>query len=458
MIIQFFEWFLLGSIIGGFISWLYLKRKLKITETEIINAKEGLGRVTHDCETFQTQLTECEEITETNKQRIKDLESEITDKRVAIAELETRRGEQQKHFEEKLKFLNETRSELTNEFSVLANKILEENGKVFTIQNRENIDMVLSPLREQIGEFKKRVEDVHLQQETSRAALVNEIGNLKSLGLKISTDATNLTQALKGDNKAQGNWGELVLEKVLEQSGLERGREFETQFQTIDANGERYIPDAIVRLPMEKDVVIDAKASLLAFEKYCSSENALEQEIALDTHTQSIKLHIKTLSEKRYENLQEIRSLDLVIMFIPIESAFIAAIKHDPNIVSFAFSKNIILCCPSLLLVVLKTIAWSWRTENQNRNVMEIARKAGDLYDKFCGFLSTLEDIGNNIRKSNDSYENAIKILSTGKGNLIRRAQELKVLGVNGKKEIPDKFLNMTDSVLEQARIEGEIL
>jgi DNA recombination protein RmuC len=393
----------------------------------------------------------------TKTQEIHQLEKDSMDKQVTIAGLEVRLSEGHRHMEEKLALLNAARDQIKNEFSVLASNILEEKGKSFSTQNRENMEAVLSPLREQIGEFKKRIEDIHLQQETGRAALNSHIDNLQRVNLQISQEANNLADALKGNNKTQGNWGELVLERVLEMSGLERGREYETQFETHDDNGDRFIPDVIVRLPQSKDVVLDSKVSLTAWELYCSADTEEQRAEALKNHIQSIRRHIQNLSEKRYDQLPEIHSLDHVLLFVPIEAAYITAIKQDNGLFAEAFKQKIVLVCPSTLLVTLKVISFTWRLHHQTENVFEISRKAGSMVDKLYGFVETLQEIGEAIHKSSERYDSAIKVLSTGKGNLIKRAEELQALGVKGKKDIP-KGLLPEDPDGQAAVIEGEAL
>ena len=391
-----------------------------------------------------------------NNQLVLELRSQKESYQLSLAEAEVRLTEERRHMEEKLTLLSNTKEQIRNDFSVLAAQLLEEKAKTFSQHNKESLETLLVPLREQIGEFKRRIEDVHLQQETGRAALVNEIKNLSKMSIEVSQNANNLADALKGDNKATGTWGEMVLERVLEVSGLCRGREYETQFQTHDSEGNRAIPDAVVRLPHTKYVVVDSKVSLAAYERYCASTTPEEQEEALKLHVQSIRQHIKNLSDKKYDELPEIRSLDYTIMFIAIEGAFAAALKAEPNLFAEAFSKNIILCSPSSLLAVLKTIAYTWKIEHQTKNVQDIAKKAGDLYDKFCGFLATLEQIGLAIQKAGEQYDNALKTLSTGKGSIIKRAEQLRTLGANGKKQIPRELLEQADAIEEPLVDEGD--
>jgi DNA recombination protein RmuC len=361
------------------------------------------------------------------------------------AEMENKVRDQQKGFEEKMVLVNENKELLKVEFKNLANQIMEEKSKSFTLQNKESIGIILNPLREQLGEFKRKVEDVYVKESEGRAALVNEIANLKSLNMQISDDAVNLTKALKGDAKTQGDWGQVVLERVFELSGLERGREYEIQVHTHDSEGNRFFPDAIVRLPASRDVIVDSKVSLVAYEQYCSAESDAERAIALKNHVLSIRKHISELAEKAYNKLEEVASPDYVLLFMPIESAYVIAIKHEPSLFEEAFNKNIVIVCPTTLLSTLKTIEYTWRIEKQQQNSKTIAQKAGDLLDKFCSFLSTFVEMGESIKKAQEKHDQALKYLSYGKGNLIKKAEELKALGVSGKKEIPQKLLDQGD-------------
>jgi DNA recombination protein RmuC len=359
--------------------------------------------------------------------------------------MENKVKDQQKGFEEKMILVNENKELLKAEFKNLANQIMEEKSKSFTLQNKESIGIILNPLLEQLGEFKRKGEDVYVKESEGRAALVNEIANLKSLNIQISDDAVNLTKALKGDAKTQGDWGQVVLERVFELSGLEKRREYEIQVHTHDSEGNRFFPDAIVRLPASRDVIVDSKVSLVAYEQYCSAESDAERAIALKNHVLSIRKHISELAEKAYNKLEEVASPDYVLLFMPIESAYVIAIKHEPSLFEEAFNKNIVIVCPTTLLSTLKTIEYTWRIEKQQQNSKTIAQKAGDLLDKFCSFLSTFVEMGESIKKAQEKHDQALKYLSYGKGNLIKKAEELKALGVSGKKEIPQKLLDQGD-------------
>ena len=355
-----------------------------------------------------------------------------------LSELETRLEEERRSAGEKLALLQEARDQLKMEFQNVANKIFEDKSLKFTEQNRENIEGVLKPMREQLLDFKKKVEDVYDKESKDRISLLNEIIHLKTLNERISEDALNLTNALKGQSKTRGSWGEMILERVLEESGLQRGREYEVQTMYASDEGHRRHPDVIVHLPEGKDIVIDSKVSLTAYEKYCSADTEEKRDKRLKEHIISVRTHIKTLSEKRYEELEGIRTLDFVLMFLPIEGAFWTAIESEQGLFNEAFDRNIMLVSPSTLLATLRIINNIWRYEDQNKNALIIAKKAGDLHDKFVGFVEALDDVGQKIDKARESYLTARNRLSEGKGNLVRRSVELRQLGVKAQKELPE--------------------
>jgi DNA recombination protein RmuC len=354
-----------------------------------------------------------------------------------VSELETRLEDER----EKLALLQEAREQLKMEFQNVANKIFEDKSQKFTEQNRENIEGVLKPMREQLLDFKKKVEDVYDKESKDRVSLLNEIIHLKTLNERISEDAVNLTNALKGQSKTRGSWGEMILERVLEESGLQKGREYEVQTMYASEEGQRRHPDVIVHLPEGKDIVIDSKVSLTAYEKYCTAGTEETRDKRLKEHIISIRTHIKSLSEKRYEDLEGIRTLDFVLMFLPIEGAFWTAIESEQGLFNEAFDKNIMLVSPSTLLATLRIINNIWRYEDQNKNALIIAKKAGDLYDKFVGFIEALDDVGQKIDKARESYQTARNRLTDGRGNLIKRSEELRQLGVKAQKELPAELV-----------------
>ena len=308
--------------------------------------------------------------------QIEALNQQVARCQAEMAELRTIVEEERKQAEEKIALLNSARHQLKAEFQNLAQKIFEEKSLKFTDQNRANMDQIISPLREQLGDFKKRVEDVYDKETRDRTALHAEIMHLKELNQRISKEALNLTRALKGDSKARGNWGEVVLERVLEASGLHKGREYDVQVSLTDERGRRFQPDVIVRLPEGKEVIVDAKVSLTAYERYYSAEDDDQKAAALNDHVDALRTHVRSLAAKRYENLEGIQSLDFVLMFVPIEAAFLAAAEKDRDLFSEAFEKNIMVVSPATLLVTLRTIQNIWRYEYQNRYAIEIAKKS----------------------------------------------------------------------------------
>ena len=357
-----------------------------------------------------------------------------------LSELSTQLDAERRQAQEKIALLNDARERLTVEFKVLAERILEEKGKTFADHNKAQMDGLIGPLREQLGDFKKRVEDVYDKESRDRATLLNEIDHLKNLNERIGIDALNLTNALKGDVKAMGGWGEVILERILEASGLEKGRVYDTQVSLPGGRGSRYQPDVIVRLPEGRDVIVDAKVSLKDYERYHASTDETVRATAIKAHLASLRAHLKGLNEKHYEDLEGIRTLDFVLMFVPIEAAFFMALEHDQSLFTEAFEKNVILVSPSTLLVTLRTIHNIWRYVDQNENALEIARQAGGLYDKFIGFIDALEEVGRQLDRAREAHRTARDRLSTGKGNLVRRAEQLKTLGVKANKALPESY------------------
>jgi DNA recombination protein RmuC len=374
-----------------------------------------------------------------------ELQEQTARQRALAAELKTALEDERRQSAEKIALLNEAREQLKHEFQNLAQRIFEEKSAKFADQNRVNLDGVINPLRQQLGDFKKRVEDVYDKEARDRAALQAEINLLKDLNQRIGKEALNLTRALKGDSKTRGNWGEVVLERVLEASGLQKGREYEVQVSAGDGQGKRYQPDVIVRLPEGKDVVIDAKVSLKDYEAFYNHEDPVEKEKSLKAHIDALRTHIRQLAAKDYTALEGVRSLDFVLMFIPVEAAFLAAVERDGAIFGEAFEKNIMLVSPSTLLVTLRTIQNIWRYEYQNRYALEIAKEGGALYDKFVGFVESLEEIGTQLERARSAYRNAHDRLSAGRGNLVRRAQKLKAMGVKAGKELPGRLIESAE-------------
>ncbi len=337
--------------------------------------------------------------------------------------------------EQKILFFQQNQNSIKEEFEHIAREVIEKKSENISQNQQESLKLLLTPFAKNIKEFQEKVEAFYINETKERFSLIKEIQTLKNLNERISKDAANLTNALKGDNKLQGDWGEMILQKLLENSGLEQGREYEIQKAYKDEQGRVMKPDVIVHLPDSKEVIIDSKVSLTAYERYHNCEDD-EKKIHLNAHLDSIYMHIKKLSQKKYESLIGLKSLDFVLMFIPIEAAFMTAVNADKNLYEKAYRKNIIIVSPSTLLAVLRTIEHSWRYEYQNKNAKDIAKKAGDLYDKFSGFVSSMKTIESSLKKAQNAYEEAFKKLSSGKGNLISRAKELKNMrGIEYKKK-----------------------
>ena len=350
------------------------------------------------------------------------------------------RNKEQKHEVEQLQ------EKFTKEFENLANKILEEKSNKFTEQNKENMKNILSPLQDKIHLFEKKVEDTHKESIDYHAALRQQILGLQVMNEQMSKETINLTKALKGDSKMQGNWGELVLERVLEKSGLEKGREYEVQQSFTNEEGSRVFPDVVINLPDGKKMVVDSKVSLVSYERYVNEEDNPLRMVYLKEHVNSIKRHVEQLGDKNYHDLYQIESPDFVLLFIPIEPAFAIALNEDAFLYNKAFEKNIVIVTPSTLLATLRTIDSMWTNQKQQENAYEIARQAGALYDKFEGFVNDLVKIGKKMDEAKSEYGNAMNKLFDGKGNLINSVEKLKKMGAKAKKALPENILKRADS------------
>ena len=359
--------------------------------------------------------------------------------------LEAELDSERKQVQHRIDSLNEAKEALTNQFKNLANEILEDKTKKFTEQNAQQLDILLKPLQTKLTEFKEQVSNSYEKESRERFALKHEIERLANLNLKISDEARSLTNALKGDSKIQGNWGELVLESILESSGLRKGEEYLVQDSHTQTDGSRLQPDVIIKLPEGRHLVIDSKVSITAYAKHTEAASTDEADKELLAHIQSIRQHIQGLSGKNYAGIADISSVDFVLMFIPIEPAFLSALKSAPNLYQEALSKNIVLVCPSTLMATLRTVAHLWRQDQQNKNSMEIARQCANLYDKFVGFVEDLEQIGKRLDQAQSSYHDAFNKLKTGKGNLIKAAEKVKELGVKPNKMIASNLLTQDD-------------
>ena len=417
---------------------------------------------------LKIQLTETNEILKKSQERLKDidlakmradtlaeripsLESQIhktqQDLVMAksdVAELTAKLASEKKQSQEKLTLLNDAKDQLKSEFENLAQNIFESKSKKFTDQNKDNISTLLNPLKDQIEGFRKRVDDVYEKDSNGRSKLIHEIEQLKNLNKKISEDAMSLTNALRGDNKTQGNWGEMVLENLLEKSGLRKGHEYEVQGTFRNEEGKMLRPDVVLHLPEGKDIVIDSKVSLRAHDEVVNAIEFEEQEMAMKRLVISIRSHIKELRSKNYDHIPELRTLDYVFMFVPIDGVYTSALEADPSLFQDTMDHNIMVVTPSTLMLALKTIHNIWRYENQNENALEIAKRGGDLYDKFVMFTESLTDIGTRLGQAQDAYDTARNRLVNGRGNLISRTEQLKELGANTKKSLPESLISQS--------------
>jgi len=366
---------------------------------------------------------------------------EIAEQQQLMGRLQERLEGESRSAEEKLELIKGARKELGEEFNNLANRIFDDKSQRFVKTNQQTLQATLDPLKTQLKDFRSKVEDVYDKESRDRLSLLHELKNLKTLNQQMSEDAVNLTRALKGDKKTQGNWGEVVLERVLEESGLRKGHEYETQFSTVNSEGQRRQPDVVVRLPEGKDIVVDSKVSLVDYERYVSTEDDDERRQFLAAHVQAVKQHISSLSTKQYEQLPGLRSLDFVLLFIPIESAFMAAFNSEPSMFKEAYDKQIIVVSPTTLLATLRTVQTIWRYEHQNQNAEEIARHAGKIHDQFALVLESLQDVGRHIDKAQDAWEKTRGRLSTGRGNLVKRVQDMAKLGARTKRSLPNEMI-----------------
>ena len=373
---------------------------------------------------------------------LSSVRAELSKSQSDFAALTARMDEIKGGFQEKEKLFNETSTKLKQEFELLANKVFDAQGS----KQQQSLQLMLNPFREQIGDFKKKVEEVYQSDTKERASLLNEVQNLQKASERINAEAENLTKALKGDNKLQGNWGELVLERVLEESGLRKDYEYFVQTSSRDAEGKIKRPDVVIRLPDGKDVIIDSKVNLVAYEQAVASEVDEEREQYLRQHLTALRSQIKGLSEQDYDQLPDIRSLDFVLLFIPIESAFTLAMEADRRLFTEAFNKRIMLVSPTTLMMALRIINNLWRVEKQNKNAQEIASKAGALYDKLNGVVEEVDKLGKQLTTLQGTYDNVYSRLASGRGNLVNQAEKFRKLGARVKKPIAPSLLKDLES------------
>ena len=446
-----FEW-AVALLLGFVAAWVVQRYRLSMakmptpeeleeSERERTAETEAVARLKERAENLDQSLSKAQG-------EVEVLREENTGLHGKLAAAGERAESQEKRLAEQKEELAAIQKKLTTEFENLANRILDEKSKKFVVQNKETIDKLLNPFSERIKEFRERVDKVHEEGIKDRAALNEQLKNLHLLNRKMTEEAQNLTTALKGQVKSQGNWGEMILERVLEKSGLVAGQEYITQAHLTDEEGRRYHPDVLVRLPEERHLVVDSKVSLVAYEACANEEDREKSEQRIKEHVLSIRTHVTGLSKKSYESLYGINSPDFVLMFVPIEPAFTMAMQADDALFDFAFGQGVVIVTPSTLLATLRTVANIWRQEKQTRNVLEIARRSGALYDKFVGFYADMEEIGKRLGKSQEAYDAAFSKLKTGRGNLVKSVEDIKTLGAKAKKALPPAAVE--DSLLEE--------
>jgi len=402
---------------------------------------EALARLKERTESLDREMRAARESAE----KLREENTGLLSKLAASGERELA---QDKRLEEQKQEIDRIQKKMILEFENLANRILETKSKKFVAQNQESLDKLLNPLGERIKEFGERVEKAHQDGLKDRAALGEQLNNLRALNQRMSEEAKNLTTALKGQSKTRGNWGEMILERVLEKSGLTAGQEYETQSNLKDEEGRRFQPDVIVKLPEDKHLVVDSKVSLVAYEACINETDSDIAEARIKEHVASMRSHVGDLSGKSYDALYGINSPDFVLMFVPVEPAFTMAMQADDGLFDFAFSKGVVIVTPSTLLATLRTVANIWRQEKQNRNVLEIARLSGRLYDKFVGFYGDMEEIGSRLGRSQEAYEAALNKLRFGRGNLVKSVEQIKKLGAKAQKSLPQEAIE--ESLLEE--------
>jgi DNA recombination protein RmuC len=432
----------LGLLLSNIL--LYLKNQNQNIKIVTLNERvNSLSDIKSELESLSSKL----ETTQDEKHKLE----------IDISKYQTLLNEQDRSMQEKLKLLSNSENRLKVEFENLANRIFTSNSKKFSEQNQKDLGLILHPVKEQLGEFRKKVEDVYDKEAKDRSLLQQELRLLKDLNQKMSIEANRLTTALKSDSKKQGIWGEMVLQKVLESSGLREGHEYIQEVHLKDSDNRSFRPDVVVKLPDNRDIIIDAKTSLVAYNEYMSQEDEDLQQLYLKNHIKSIKEHIRVLADKRYEDLQGVNTLDFIFMFIPIEGALLLALREDVNLYDEAFKKKIILVSPTTLLVALRAVENTWRYERQAQNIADVYKRAEELYKKFNGFIEDLKKVGKGLESANEYYDEAFKKLSSGRGNLVNQVTMLKrVSNIKPKKEIDQAIVE--NSQIDQLDMTRKIL
>lgn len=444
-----FIYLIIGVVLGGAIGWYVSKSKFQrpsaVSKDEFERIQERIAILQTDAAKLsegkihlEASLTQARSDLESERRKSEDLTRQYT-------QAVTDNKNLQQRLEEQRQESGDLNKKLTAEFQNIAGIILEEKTKKFTEQNKEHLDIILSPLKEKLDDFKKRVEETYDKGSRETFSLKEEVRKLQELNLRMSEETINLTKALKGDTKKQGNWGELVLEKILERSGLEKDREYKAQVVTQNVDGETIKPDFVVYLPENKHIIIDSKVSLTAYELLVNAETDDEREQRKKEHVASLRSHIKLLGEKNYQSAELFNSPEFVLMFVPIESSFGIAVQADQELFNYAWERKIVVVSPSTLLATLGTIASIWKQEKQTRNAIDIAKQGGALYDKFVGFVSDLTEVGKKMDSAKDSYKDAMSKLVEGRGNIVRNIENLKTLGAKTTKSLDQKLLDRAD-------------
>ena len=405
-------------------------------KAQITGLESNLAVSQEKCNNSATNLSAVERRIDESQGMNEELRLENSNQKSLIKELQVTIEKERQTSREKLEILDESKEKLSEHFKVLASEVLEKNSKSFAGRSEENLSNLLKPLSTKIEEFEKKVGETYEKEARDRTSLQQEIKHLTDLNQKMTKEAHNLVNALKGETKTQGNWGEMILERILEASGLTKGREYLVQESLTTEEGKRYQPDVIINLPEEKQIIIDSKVSLVAYERYCSSSDDTERADALKAHVLSLRNHVRELSDKKYQNLKGLKTLDFVLLFVPVEPAFALAVQSEQQLFTEAISKNIVIVTPSTLLATLRTVAHIWRQEAQNKNAEEIARHGGALYDKFCNFINDMEKMGAQLQTVNKTYDGAMSKLSSGRGNLVRQTERLRELGAKTSKKL----------------------
>ena len=472
-----FDWSLLSQPVGilvlalavvFLVGWLFTYHNQSKTVAELeayIEAQKGVidtnmqditsqlmsnTQLAEQLRSAEKQIADLEHRLTAGDAAVEGLNREVSDYKANVRELETRMDEERKAAAEKLALLEDAKAKLGNEFKLLANQIFEERGKTFSEQNKNSIDEVLKPMREQLSEFRKRVDDVHLTDSKDRASLKEHLAQLEKLNRQMSEDAVGLTQALKGESKAQGNWGEMILERILETSGLREGKEFAREQSFTNDEGKRLRPDVVIYMPGDKQVIIDSKVSLTDYERVVSAGDDASRKTALTAHLRSLKSHIQALSGKRYDHLPNVNAPDYVLMFLPIEGAYLMAIEEDPTVFETAFEQRVAVVTPSTLYATLKLIEQLWRYERQSENVVKLIDRAGKLHDKFVDFTKSFEEIGQRLDQAKNAYDTSYNRMKGGAGNVIGQINTLGKLAGKTKKELP-KHLTESASISDQS-------